>query len=326
MHIVFRFVKDISTPDIAATPIMTITIIGSGKVGASAALNCGLRELDRDILLLDIIQGLPQGEAMDINHQLSERGADAIARGSNNYEDMRGSDYAVLVAGVGRKPGMTRMDLLKINAGIVKDVSSKIANYAKDAIIVVVTNPLDPMTYLSLKVVGARKNKVMGMGGMLDLSRFKSFIQDATEMSRDSIQAMVISEHGENMLPLTRFSSIGGIPLHDFISREKASEIFEKTRKVAADVIALKGATVYAPGNAVATMLESSIKDKKLVIPVSAFLEGEYGVSDACIGVPVVVGAEGIERIIELKLDNFEQEIFSKGVISVREAIAALPL
>ncbi|MGI0035751.1 MAG: malate dehydrogenase, partial [Nitrososphaera sp.] len=158
------------------------------------------------------------------------------------------------------------------------------------------------------------------------LSRFKSFIQDATEMSRDSIQAMVISEHGENMLPLTRFSSIGGIPLHDFISREKASEIFEKTRKVAADVIALKGATVYAPGNAVATMLESSIKDKKLVIPVSAFLEGEYGVSDVCIGVPVVVGAEGIERIIELKLDNFEQEIFGKGVISVREAIAALPL
>ncbi len=305
---------------------MTITIIGSGKVGASAALNCGLRELDRDILLLDIIQGLPQGEAMDINHQLSERGSDSVARGSNNYEDMRGSDYVVLVAGVGRKPGMTRMDLLKTNAGIVKDVASKIASYAKDATIVVVTNPLDPMTYLTLKTVGSKKNKVMGMGGMLDLSRFKSFIQDSTKVSRASIQAMVISEHGENMLPLTRFSSIGGIPLHDFISKEKAMEIFEKTKKVAAEVIALKGATVYAPGNAVATMLESSTKDKKLVIPVSALLEGEFGVSDVCIGVPAVIGADGVERIIEIKLDGFEQDIFSKGVASVKEAIKALPL
>lgn len=305
---------------------MTITIIGSGKVGASAALNCGLRELDRDILLLDIVQGLPQGEAMDINHQLSERGADTIVQGSNNYEDVRDSEYVVLVAGVGRKPGMTRMDLLKINAGIVKDVVSKIALYAKDATVIVITNPLDPVTYFTLKTLGAKKNKIMGMGGMLDLSRFKSFIRDATNISRSSIQAMVISEHGENMLPLTRFSSIGGIPLHEFISEDKAMEIFEKTRKVAADVIALKGATVHAPGNAVATMLESVIRDKKLVIPVSTLLEGEYGFYDLCIGVPVIVGAGGVERIIELKLDSFEQDIFSKGVASVKEAIRALPL
>src|SRR3989442_12356781 len=144
---------------------MTITIIGSGKVGASAALNCGLRELDRDILLLDIVQGLPQGEAMDINHQLSERGSDAVARGSNNYEEMRDSDYVVLVAGVGRKPGMTRMDLLKTNAGIVKDVASKMAPYAKDVTIVVVTHHLDARTYLALKTIGTKRNKVMGMGG-----------------------------------------------------------------------------------------------------------------------------------------------------------------
>jgi malate dehydrogenase len=304
---------------------MTITVIGSGKVGASAALNCGLRELD-DILLLDIVQGLPQGEAMDINHQLSERGSDSIARGSNNYEDMRGSDYVVLVAGVGRKPGMTRMDLLKINAGIVKDVANKIATYAKDATVIVVTNPLDPMTYLAVKTINSGKNKVMGMGGMLDLSRFKSFIQEETGVSRDSIQAMVISEHGENMLPLTRYSSLGGIPLHDFITKEKAAEIFEKTKKVAADVIALKGATVYAPGNAVATMIESMAKDKKMVIPVSAYLDGQYGVSDLCIGVPAVIGAGGVEKIVELKLDGFEQDVFSKGVASVREAIKALPL
>jgi malate dehydrogenase len=304
---------------------MTITIIGSGRVGASAALNCGLRELD-DLLLLDIIQGLPQGEAMDINHQLSERGLDSIARGSNNYEEMRGSDYIVLVAGVGRKPGMTRMDLLNTNAGIVKDVASKIATYAKDATIIVVTNPLDPMTYVALKTIGTTKNKVMGMGGMLDLSRFKSFIQEATMVSRDSIQAMVISEHGENMLPLTRFSSVGGIPLQDFISKEKSMEIFEKTKKVAAEVIALKGATVYAPGNAVATMIESMVKDKKAVIPVSAYLQGEYGVNDLCIGVPAVIGAGGVEKVIELKLDSFEQDIFNKGVNSVREAVKALPV
>src|SRR5881628_2638343 len=155
---------------------MTITIIGSGKVGASAALNCGLRELDRDLLLLDIVQGLPQGEAMDINHQLSERGSDAVARGSNNYEEMRDSDYVVLVAGVGRKPGMTRMDLLKTNAGIVKDVAGKIASYAKDATIIVVTNPVDPLTYLVIKSLGGQKTNIMGMGGMLDLSRFKEHI------------------------------------------------------------------------------------------------------------------------------------------------------
>jgi malate dehydrogenase len=166
----------------------------------------------------------------------------------------------------------------------------------------------------------------MGMGGMLDLSRFKSFIQAATGLSRDSIQAMVISEHGENMLPLTRFSSVGGIPLQDFISKDQATELFEKTRKVAAEVIALKGATVYAPGNAVATMIESVAKDKKLVIPVSTYLQGQYGVSDICIGVPAVIGSGGVEKIIELKLDSFEQDVFSKGVSSVKEAIKSLPL
>ncbi len=303
---------------------MTITIIGSGKVGASAALNCGLRELDNDLLLLDIVPGLPQGEAMDINHNLSERGLDCIARGSNNYEDMRNSEFIVLVAGVGRKPGMTRMDLLKTNAGIVKEIASKIANYSSQATLIVVTNPLDPMTYLALKNTGINRKKVMGMGGMLDLSRFKSFIQDATQVSRDSIQAMVISEHGENMLPLTRFASIAGIPLNDFVPKEKTTEIFENTKNVAAEVIALKGATVYAPGNAVATMIEAVVKNKRSVIPVSALLEGEYGYQDVCIGVPAIVGKEGIQKIIELRLNNSEQNIFDKGITSIKEAIQAL--
>lgn len=209
---------------------MTIAIIGAGKVGAYAALNCGLRELD-DVLLLDIVEGLPQGEAMDINHQLAERGSDCIIRGSTNYEDMKGSDIVIVVAGMGRKPGMTRMDLLKTNANIVKNVALKIATYAKESKIIIVTNPLDPMTYLTLKITGFSKNNVMGMGGMLDLSRFKNFIQDATKVSRQSIQALVIGEHGENMLPLIRFSSIGGIPLTQVISKEQAQDIFDHTKR-----------------------------------------------------------------------------------------------
>jgi malate dehydrogenase len=304
---------------------MTITIIGSGRVGASVALNCGLRELD-DILLLDVIEGLPQGEALDINHQLSEHGIDSSVKGSNSYEDMVNSDFVVLVAGLGRKPGMTRMDLLNKNASIVKDVSNKISTYTNDATLIVVTNPLDPMTYLTLKTTGFKKNKVIGMGGMLDLARFKSFIHDITGLSRKSIQAMVISEHGENMLPLIRFSSIGGIPLKEFLSNEQSQEIFERTKKVAAEVIALKGATVYAPGNAVATMIESMKKNKNQVIPVSAYLEGEYGVSDVCIGVPVILGSNGIEKIIELQLNESERKIFNLGVKSVKEAIKLIQL
>ena len=304
---------------------MTIAIIGAGKVGAYAALNCGLRELD-DVLLLDIVEGLPQGEAMDINHQLAERGSDCIIRGSTNYEDMKGSDIVIVVAGMGRKPGMTRMDLLKTNADIVKNVALKIATYAKESKIIIVTNPLDPMTYLTLKITGFSKNNVMGMGGMLDLSRFKNFIQDTTKVSRQSIQALVIGEHGENMLPLIRFSSIGGIPLSQIISKEQAQDIFEHTKKVAAEVISLKGATIFAPGNAISTMVEAIIKNKRSVIPVSTLLEGEYGTSNLCIGVPAVIGSNGVEKIIELELDTLEQNIFNQGINSLRNVINALPI
>jgi malate dehydrogenase len=307
---------------------MTISIIGSGKVGASVALNCGLRELDPKINLLDIVEGLPQGEAMDINHQLSEKGLDSYIVGSNDYGNLKNSDIVVLVAGVGRKPGMTRMDLLKTNASIVKDVSLKISENvnAKECILIVVTNPLDPMTYLALKTTGFPSNSVMGMGGMLDLSRFTSFIRDYTTISRGSISAMVIGEHGENMLPLIRFSSISGIPLQEFIDKKQSEEIYEKTKQVAADVIKYKGATVYAPGNAVATMVESIVKDKKALIPLSAYIDGQYGVNDVCLGIPAVVGKKGIEKIIELPLNDFEKSEFMKGANSVKEAISNLPI
>lgn len=304
---------------------MKISVIGAGRVGSSVALNCSLRELG-DTLLLDIVEGLPQGEAMDINHQLAERGIDCIAQGSNNYEDMRGSDFVIVVAGVGRKPGMTRMDLLKTNADIVMAVCDKIKSYAPNSKIIVVTNPLDPLTYLVLKSLGGKRTQIMGMGGMLDLSRFKEHISTITGISRNSVQAMVISEHGENMLPLVRFSSLGGIPLTEFISTEQSEDLKNKTKKIAADVISLKGATVYAPGNAVSTMVESIVKNKKTILPVSALLEGEYGYHDVCIGVPCVLGHDGAEKIIELKLNESEMKVFDLGVQSVKNAIKSFSL
>ena len=301
-----------------------ITIIGAGKVGGDAALFSALKQLDDQILLLDIAEGLPQGEAMDINHMLSEQGIDVEIKGSNNYEDMRGSNIVVVVAGAGRKPGMTRMDLLKINAGVVKDVVGNIKKYADDSLIIPVTNPLDPMAYITLKTSGFERNRVFGMGGMLDLSRFKQFIHEATNSSRNKIDALVIGEHGENMLPLTRLAKIDGKPLPDILSQEKLDNIFTLTKNVAAEVIKLKGATVHAPGNAISAMIDNVVNDKKQVMPVSAYLDGEYGYSDVSIGVPTVLGKQGIEKIIELELNDNENDWFEKGVKSVKDAISGV--
>lgn len=303
-----------------------ITIIGSGKVGGAAALFTALRKVTDEILLLDVVQGLPQGEAMDINHMLAEKGIDVNVRGSNDYSEMKGSDIVVVVAGSGRKPGMTRMDLLKINASIVKGVVENIQKYAKDAMIVPVTNPLDPMAYLTYKVSGFQRNRVFGMGGMLDLSRFTQFIHEATGYSRNSIRALVVGEHGENMLPLPRFSTVSGIPLSSILPKEKIEEIVQGTRQVAAKVIELKGATVHAPGNAISTIIEAVLNNTRQVIPVATYLDGEYGYSDVTIGVPAVIGKNGVEKIIELDLDSNEKEWFKKGVESVKGAISNLEI
>ncbi|MDE1724445.1 MAG: malate dehydrogenase [Thaumarchaeota archaeon] len=301
-----------------------ITIIGSGKVGGAAALFTALRKVTDEILLLDVVQGLPQGEAMDINHMLAEKGIDVNVRGSNDYSEMKGSDIVVVVAGSGRKPGMTRMDLLKINASIVKGVVENIKTYAKDSMIIPVTNPLDPMAYLTYKVSGFQKNRVFGMGGMLDLSRFMQFIHESTGYSRNSIRGLVIGEHGENMLPLPRFSTVSGIPLNSLLPKDKIEEIVQGTRQVAAKVIELKGATVHAPGNAISTIVEAVLNDTKQVIPVATYLDGEYGHSDVTIGVPAVIGKNGVEKIVELDLDSNEKEWFKKGVESVKNAISNL--
>jgi malate dehydrogenase len=303
-----------------------ITIIGSGKVGGDAALFSALKQLDDQILLLDVVEGLPQGEAMDINHMLSEQGIDVEVKGSNNFADMKGSSIVVMVAGSGRKPGMTRMDLLKINSSIVKGVVENIKKFADDSIIIPVTNPLDPMAYITYKVSGFDRSRVFGMGGMLDLSRFRQFIHEATGHSRDSIRALVIGEHGENMLPLPRFSSVSGIPLSSFLPKEKLDELVQNTKQVAAKVIELKGATVHAPGNAISAMVESVVRDRKQVIPVSTYLDGEYGHSDVTLGVPAVIGKRGVEKIIELDLNVEEKHAFDMGVLSVKSAISSIQI
>lgn len=303
-----------------------ITIIGSGKVGGEVALFSALKRLDDQILLLDVVDGLPQGEAMDLNHMLSEQGIDVEVKGSNNFADMKNSKIVVVVAGSGRKPGMTRMDLLKINANVVKSVVENIKKYANESMIIPVTNPLDPMAYVTYKVSGFDKNRIFGMGGMLDLSRFKQFIHEATGYSRDSIRALVIGEHGENMLPLTRFSSVSGIPLSSFLPKEKLDEIVQNTKQVAAKVIELKGATVHAPGNAISTIIESVVKDRKQIIPVATYLDGEYGHSDVTIGVPAIIGKNGVEKIIELELDDEEKKSFDAGVKSVKDAISGIEI
>jgi malate dehydrogenase len=295
-------------------------------VGGDAAVFSALKMLDREILLLDVVDGLPQGEAMDINHMLSERGVDVTIRGSNDYSDMEGSDVVVVVAGSGRKPGMTRMDLLKINAGIVKSVVSSIAKFAPDSIIIPVTNPLDPMVYITHKVSGFERNRVFGMGGMLDASRFRQFIHEATGHSRNSIRAMVIGEHGEHMLPLTRYSSVSGIPLCSFVPQPQLDAMVKNTREVALKVIQTKGATVHAPGNAIASMIEAVVKDQKQLIPVSTYLDGEYGYHDLVLGVPAVIGRRGVESIMDLDLNDSERRTMDAAAESVRTAIASLDI
>jgi malate dehydrogenase len=257
---------------------------------------------------------------------LSEQGIDVEVKGSNNFADMKNSKIVVVVAGSGRKPGMTRMDLLKINANVVKSVVENIKKYANESMIIPVTNPLDPMAYITYKVSGFDKSRIFGMGGMLDLSRFKQFIHEATGYSRDSIRALVIGEHGENMLPLPRFSSVSGIPLSSFLPKEKLDELVQNTKQVAAKVIELKGATVHAPGNGISAIVESVAKDRKQIIPVATYLDGEYGHSDVTIGVPAIIGKNGVEKIIELELDDDEKKVFDAGVKSVKDAISGIEI
>ena len=227
-----------------------------------------------DITLVDIIPGLPEGEALDLSHMAAELGIDVKITGSNDYSALGGSNIVVVTAGLARKPGMTRMDLLTKNAGIIKSVTAEVAKYAPDSKLIMVTNPLDVMTYVALKTTGFKKSRVFGMGGMLDLSRFKQLLSEELHVSRASIDALVLGEHGESMTPVPSDTSVNGIPLRNFLTDEQIDVAIDKTRKIAAEVIAKKGATFYAPGNGIARMVEAVFYDKKALLPVSAYLEG----------------------------------------------------
>jgi malate dehydrogenase len=302
-----------------------ISIVGSGRVGSTLAMILVQRNID-DVTLVDIVPNLPEGEALDLSHMASELGIDVRIRGSNDYSALRGSDLVVVTAGLARKPGMTRMDLLAKNAGIMKSVSSEVAKYAPNANLLIVSNPLDAMVYVALKTTGFKRNKVFGMGGMLDLSRFKQFLCEALNVSRSSINALVIGEHGESMTPISSCTSVNGIPVKNFLTEGELDDAIEKTRRVAAEVIAKKGATFYAPANGIARMIEAVKYDKRALLPVSTFLDGEYGVSGIAIGVPVLLGKNGVEKIIEVPLVGKEKEMFEKGAASLKEAVASLQM
>ena len=275
-----------------------------------------------DILLIDVIEGLPQGEALDLGHLAASYGVDVALRGTNDYKDIEGSDVVIVTAGLPRRPGMTRLDLLTKNVKIVRDISRNIVEYAPESKVLMVTNPLDVMTYVALKVTGFPSGRVFGMGGLLDSARFRYFISEALNISRSSVQALVIGQHGESMLPLSKYSTVSGKPLTDVMSRRDIEVVVEKTRKTAAEVIALKGGTVHAPGDAVGKMVEAIVRDKKEVLPVSAYLNGEYGVKDLCIGVPAVLGKEGVEGVKELRLEEGEEVIFMRGVETLKKVIS----
>jgi malate dehydrogenase len=300
-----------------------VSIIGAGKLGSAVALQVASREL-ADLRLVDIIKGLPEGEALDIGQMTAEQGADVDVVGSNDYRDISGSDLVVVVGGLGRKPGMTRLDLQEKNEEIIRGITEKIVEHAPNSLILMVTNPVDVMTYLSWKVSGFDSSRVFGQSGMLDTMRFKYFISRALKVSTSSIHAVVIGEHGDSMVPLPRFSTVNGVPITDLLQQAQVAEIVERTRRTAAEVIALKGATIYAPAHGITRMVESVIKDKKMVLCMTSRLNGEYGVRDVYVDVPAVLGARGVERVIELKLNGEEQSSFLRSVDVVKAAVGHL--
>ena len=302
-----------------------IGVAGAGKIGAQSALEIASMGLD-DIAMVDIVPGLAEGEALDISHKLSDAGVDVDVTGSMDFAALRGADLVVIAAGMGRKPGMTRMDLLAKNAGIVGPVTKEVAKHAPDAVLLMMTNPMDVLTYVALKESGFPKQRVVGQGGLLDNSRFKYVLAKKLGVSRNSISSLVLGEHGESMVPVASHTFVSGVPLTSLLSEAEVQQAIEDTRKVAADVISKKGATVFAPGRVVARMAKAIVDDTKEVVPASAYLEGEYGISGICIGVPLKLGRGGIEEIYELKLSDRERDMFNKGADTLREAIATLKL
>ncbi|NMH26676.1 malate dehydrogenase [Flavobacterium silvaticum] len=300
---------------------MKVTIVGAGNVGATCADVISYRGIASEVVLLDIREGFAEGKAMDISQCATNTGFNTKVSGvTNDYSKTAGSDVVVITSGIPRKPGMTREELIGINAGIVKSVADNVLQHSPDALIVVVSNPMDTMTYLTLKATGLPKNRIIGMGGALDSSRFKYYLSKALDKPSNDVSAMVIGGHGDTtMIPLTRLASYNGIPVSEFLSSEQLAKVAADTMVGGATLTGLLGTSAwYAPGASVAYLVDSILNDQKKMIACSVFLEGEYGQSDICIGVPCIIGKNGIEQILDINLDENEKALFAKSADAVR--------
>lgn len=302
-----------------------ITIVGAGNVGATCAHWAAAKELG-DIVLIDVVEGVPQGKALDLMEASPIEGYDCNIIGTNDYADTADSDIAVITAGIARKPGMSRDDLIDTNSKIVSDVAAKIAKYSPNAYIIVVTNPLDVMVFAALKASGFPTNRVFGMAGVLDSARFRTFIALELGVSVEDVSAFVMGGHGDDMVPLVRYSYAGGIPIEKLIPKDRIDAIVDRTRNGGAEIVNyLKtGSAFYAPSRSVVDMVEAVLKDKKRILPVAAYLNGEYGIKDLYVGVPAIIGGGGVEKVIELELTDEELAALNKSVESVKKVMQKL--
>jgi len=304
-----------------------ISIIGAGFVGATAAHWAAEKELG-DVVLVDIIEGIPQGKALDLFEASPIEGFDARVIGTNAYEETKDSDVVIITSGIPRKPGMSREDLLEINKKIIESVVTQVVERSPKAILIMVTNPLDTMTYLAFKSSRFPKQRVIGMAGILDAARFKAFIAMELNVSVEDIQALLLGGHGDEMVPLPRYTTISGIPLSQLLPKETVDRLVDRTRKGGGEIVNLlkTGSAFYAPSAAVVQIAEAILKDKKRILPCCVYLDGEYGLKDICFGVPVKLGIGGVESIIELQLTEEEKRLVSKSAESVKKSIMELKL
>jgi len=302
-----------------------VTVIGAGNVGATVAQRLAEKELC-DVVLIDIIEGVPQGKALDLTEAAPIEKHDAHLTGTNSYEASAKSDIVIITAGIPRKPGMSRDDLLSTNRGIIKSVTKEVVKYSPNAILIIVSNPLDAMCHVAMEESGFPKQRVIGMAGVLDAARFRAFLSMELNVSVENIHALVLGGHGDTMVPLPRFSTVAGVPITELISPERIEELVKRTRNGGAEIVGLlkTGSAYYAPASAAVEMAESILKDKKKILPCAAYLEGEYGISKLFVGVPVVLGLRGIEQIIELKLFAEEQQLLHKSAMAVQELVGVM--
>ena len=303
-----------------------ITIVGAGRVGESTAQNLAKSELCRHVALIDIVEGMPQGTALDIQESAPEFGFDTKLSGHNELSAMEGSELVIITAGIPRKPGMSRSDVLETNLNILDGIMDAMQRTAPEAMVMLVSNPVDILTYAAWKETGWSRNRVFGMAGVLDSSRMASFVAMETGFSVKDIDAMVMGGHGDTMVPMTRFTTINGIPIHYFLSQDKIDSIVKRTREGGAEILALKkNSSAYdAPAASIAAMVSAIVHDRKRILPCVAVLDGEYGETNLCMGVPCVIGAGGVERIIELPLNNEESTQFKNSVQAIRQDLAKI--